>query len=79
MLNEHKTYTGTSYTITSALLMLAFVFGPAILYISRPFDFMSISLALLFSSLCVGLAWLNWRAHSELTIPSIVSSRPRTK
>jgi hypothetical protein len=79
MLNEQKTYTGTSYTITAALLMLAFVFSPAILYVSRPFNFASVSTALLFSGLCVGLAWLNWRAHSELTIPSIVSRKPRVK
>lgn len=79
MLNEQKTYTGTSYTITAALLMLAFIFSPAVLYVSRPFGFISISLALLFSGLCVGLAWLTRRAHSELTIPSILSPKPPIK
>ena len=35
MLNEQKTYTGTSYTITAALLMVAFIFSPAVLFVSR--------------------------------------------
>jgi hypothetical protein len=71
--------TGTQYTMTVALLVAAFVFSPAALLVSRPNGYGFLSLALIFSSLCVILAWINWKRNSELTIPSIATQSPRAK
>jgi DNA-binding transcriptional regulator of glucitol operon len=38
-----------------------------------------ILVAVSFSILCGALAWVQWRAHSELTVPSIATRPARTK
>jgi hypothetical protein len=56
--------TGSGYTKTVAYLMVAFIFSPAVLVVSRPVGLIAISLAIACSALCVALAWLNWRKFS---------------
>ena len=71
--------TGTGYTTTIAFLVVALIFSPAALIASRPFGYMSLSLAIVCSSLCVALAWVTWRKSSQLSIPSIMISRVDSK
>ena len=79
MFESHEKSTGTQYTLTVALLSLAFVFSPALLVLSNRFGYLPISLAVACSTLCVALAWLNWTRYSRLTIPSIEASQPNSK
>lgn len=79
MSNSQQKYTGTRYTTTVALLIVAFVFSPAVLTLSRPFGSVAISLAIACSALCLGFAWINWTRHSELTILSIASVSSRSR
>jgi uncharacterized membrane protein len=63
--------TGTSYTATAALLILAFIFVPAVLIVSRPVGDMSLLAAIVCSAICIGLARNGWMARSQLSIYSI--------
>jgi uncharacterized membrane protein len=65
--------TGTRYTTTFAFLVVAFVFSPAVLIISRPLGVVSVSLAIACSAACILLAWVNWKRSSQISIPSIAS------
>lgn len=78
MFQASEKSTGTGYTTTVAFLLVAFVFSPAVLIISRPFGYVSVSLAVACSAICVILAWVNWK-KSQLTIPSIEVSDGGTK
>lgn len=71
--------TGTEYTTTVAFLVLAFLFSPALLLLSGPLGYVSLTLAVACSVLCVSLAWLNWRKYSKLTIPSLETGRAKSK
>ena len=62
---------GTGYTTTAAYLAVAFIFSPALLVISRPLGFVSVSLAIGCSALCLAMAWANWKKSSQLSRPSI--------
>jgi hypothetical protein len=75
----YEKLTGTQYTGTAAMLILAFIFIPAALIFSRPLGYLSVFLAAAGSALCVVLAWLNWNRHSQLTIPSLEISNTRSK
>lgn len=70
--------TGTKYTTTVALLLVAFVLSPAVLMISRPFGYWAFSLAAACSALCATLAWFNWSRFSKLSIPTIMDGERRT-
>lgn len=63
--------TGTTYTTTVALLLVAFLFVPAVWAVSRPSGYLSMSVAIGCCLLCTGLAWVSWSRFSRLTIPSI--------
>jgi len=63
--------TGTEYTTTVAFLVVAFIFSPAILLFFRPMGYLSVSLAVVCSAICVVMAWVNWKKSSQLSIPSI--------
>jgi len=76
---ESQKPTGTGYTTTVALLAVAFIFSPAVLFMSRPFGYGFASLALACSALCTGLAWMNWKKSSRLSIPLIVSESASAK
>ncbi len=73
MFDSHLRSTGTQYTITAALLIVAFIFSPAVLMASRPVGYVSVSFAIACSTALVALAWMNWKKYSDLTIPSIVT------
>ena len=75
MLESYQKSTGTGYTTTVALLAVAFVFSPAVLFISRPFGYGAISLAVACSALCAGWAFLNWKKSSQLSMPSLATKR----
>jgi hypothetical protein len=62
---------GTSYTATAALLILAFIFIPALLIFSRPFGYLSLSAAIACSVICFALAAISWMKFSRLSISSI--------
>lgn len=63
--------TGTSYTATAALLILAFIVVPAVLIVSRPVGDMSVLAAIVCSAICIGLARNRWMTRSQLSICSI--------
>ena len=70
MFSSQEKSTGTDYTNAVALLSVAIIVSAAMLYISRPVSFVSISVAAAFSAVCVWLAWRSWKKNSQLTIPS---------
>jgi hypothetical protein len=76
--SEQKS-TGTQYTVTVAFLMVAFIFIPAVLLVSRPLGYVSVSIAVLCSGLCAAMAWLSWTKFSNLTVPSIAAQRSGQK
>ena len=69
-LDQNQKSIGTRYTSTVAFLVVAFIFSPAVLLVSRPFGYVSASLAIGCSALCATLAGFSWK-NSRLTIPSI--------
>ncbi|MBZ5674477.1 MAG: hypothetical protein LAP61_09550 [Acidobacteriia bacterium] len=75
MLESYQKSTGTGYTPTVALLAVAFVFSPALLFISRPFGYGAVTLAAACSTVCAGWAWINWKKSSQLSMPSIMTKR----
>jgi hypothetical protein len=79
MFDPYEKLIGTGYTSTVALLAVAFVFIPGALFISHPVGYVVVSLAVLCSALCVTFAWANWKKSSQLTMPSIVTQRERSK
>lgn len=79
MLVANEKSTGTSYTGTAALLILACVFIPAILIASRPIGYFSLAAGIIGSVICIGLARRNWMRSSQLSISSISAPPTRTK
>ena len=79
MSNPCQKHTGTTYAAPVALLVVAFVFSPAVLAVSRPFGYWPLSLAIVGSALCVALAWFNWTKSSQLSIPSIAAQGAKAK
>ena len=70
---------GSGYTTTVAYLAVAFIFSPAVLAVSRPVGYISVSLAIACSAVCIALAWVNWRKSSQLSIASTQSQRAAAK
>ena len=79
MFEPQSKTTGTQFTTTVALLLMAFVFIPAVLILSGRFGNLAFSLAAAGSGLCVVLAWFSWTKYSRLSIPSIEQPVTRTK
>ena len=79
MFESQQKYTGTSYTVTVALLLTAFLFTPMALLAAGTVNTLSLSLAIGCTMLCTSLAWFDWKNYSELTIPSIISPILQTK
>lgn len=75
MLDSQQLYAGTRYTTIGALLAAGVIFSPAMLVLARPIGYVSVSVAVACSTLCVALAWANLRWYSRLTIPSIAAPR----
>ncbi len=79
MFEAQQKSTGTTYTTVAALLVVAFVFIPTLLMVSRPFGYLSILLATACSGGCVILAWELWRKFSRLTMTSIAIQKGSAK
>jgi len=79
MFESQQKPTGTSYTTTAALLAVALVVSPAVLIISRPFGHIALGFAIGCSALCLGLAWVNWKTSSRVSIPSIETPKGKGK
>ena len=79
MLVANEKPTGTSYTTAVASLTVAFIFIPAVLMVSRPLGYISLSVGILCSVICTGLAWISWTKSLQLSISSIVYRRTDTK
>jgi hypothetical protein len=77
MFASQQKSTGTQYVITVALLAVAFIFSPAVLMVSRSFGYTGILSAVACSTLCVSLAWINWKKNSQLSIPSLETQRSK--
>ncbi|MDX1984515.1 MAG: hypothetical protein SFV51_29860 [Bryobacteraceae bacterium] len=75
MSDSQQLYAGTRYTTVGALLAAGVVFSPAMLLLATPVGYVSVSVAVACSTLCVALAWANLRWYSRLTIPSIATPR----
>lgn len=73
-----RRFTGTTYTATVALIVAALVFSPAVLIMSGRPHYGSISIAFVFSLVCLVLAWFSW-TRAQLTIASIHDAPPRSK
>ena len=79
MFDSNQKSTGTGYTTTVALLAVAFIFGPAVLFLSRPFGYVLASSVFACSAFCVAWAWVNWKRSSQLSIPSIAIQELKSK
>ena len=79
MFDSGQKPTGTAYTTAVALLIVAFIFSPAVLVVSRPLGYLSVSFAIASSALCVILAWFNWTRWSQISVPSIVTRGEQAK
>jgi hypothetical protein len=79
MFDAQQKSTGTGYTRTVTFLVIAFILIPAVLVVSRPLGYVSVSLAVAFSALCIALAWVTWKKSSQLSIPSIASQDVKSK
>lgn len=79
MFDAQQKATGTRYTTTVALLAVAFIFIPAVLFVSRPFRYISLFIAIACSVICVISAWRLWKRYSQLSITSIAVLDSRTK
>ena len=56
-----------------------FLFIPAGLIVSRPFGYVTLSLAIAGSAICVALAGIKWKKSSPLRSPSIAIREAVTK
>jgi hypothetical protein len=77
MFYSHEKSTGTRYTLTIALLVLGLFVSPVLLAVSRPVGYGFFALAAISSALCLGLAWVNWKRYSQLSIPTILAPPAR--
>jgi hypothetical protein len=50
-----------------------------VLILSRPVGYVSVSLAIACSALCVAISWVSWKWYSQLTIPSIEAPHARAE
>lgn len=73
MFEAQQKSSGTTTTV--AFLVVAFVFSPAILVVTRPLGYVTVSLAIACSAACVVLAWLNWKKSSRLDVPLIATKK----
>ena len=79
MFDTQQKSTGTGYTTTVAFLVVAFIFIPAALLFSGHFGYVSVSLAIACSALCLAMAWVTWRKLSQRSVPSIATQEGVTK
>lgn len=68
---SNEKLTGTSYAAPVALLILAFIFIPAILLASRPYGDIALAVAVGSGAICIGVARTKWMKSSELATCSV--------
>lgn len=73
MIDYRQKFADTQYASTVSLLILALVFSPAVLVLSRPFGGASVSFAAVFSALCIASAWFAWTRDSRRPRMSVVT------
>lgn len=71
MVESRQIVTGTAYTAPVALSVAGLVVIPAFLLFSGPLGYVSVSLAVAGSAVCMTLARIFWVRFSRLSIPSI--------
>jgi len=71
MFDSIEKSTETGYTKLVALLSVAFIFSPGVLFVLRPFGYLALFVAIAVSITCATLAWANWKKWPDLTSPSI--------
>jgi hypothetical protein len=69
---------GNRYTTTIGYLAVALIFIPALLVISRPVGYLSLSLAIGCSAVCLAIAWGNWK-KSQSSRPSRAGGKAAAK
>jgi hypothetical protein len=62
---------GTTQTTAIPWLVIAFIFIPAVLILSRSFGYLPLSVAIACSMTCLAVAWVNWRKYLRLTMRSV--------
>lgn len=72
MFDYEQKSSGSSYTTIVALLACAFIFSPAVLMASSPIGYVSLSVALSCSLVCIALAWVHWKKHSQSARRSLI-------
>ena len=77
MIDSHQKFADTQYSSTAALLIVATVFSPVVLILSRPLGQASIALAAVFSVACVAFAWVIWTKDSRRPKLSVVTQPSR--
>jgi hypothetical protein len=70
---------GAGYSTTVALLVVALIFGPLVLLVARPFSYLSLSMAVASSLLCLIWARVNWISSSRLSLHSIETQNGAAK
>ena len=79
MFDARQKRTETAYIATVTFLVIAFLFIPALMLVSRPLGYVSISLAIACGGVCVGLAWVNWKKSSQISIASLATRKAAAK
>lgn len=73
MTTIRQKYVETRHTTTVGLLVLGLVFSPAVLVLSRPLGGVSISLAAVFTALCIASARFAWARDTHQPRMSVVT------
>lgn len=66
--------TEREYTVTAALLSTALVVIPALILISQPVSYITISAGVAGSAACVAAAWVHWKRSGRTAI-ALVAKR----
>jgi len=77
MIDSTQKFADAEYSSTAALLIVALIFSPAVLILSRPLGQVSVSLALAFSCICIGFSWFVWAKDSHRPKLSVVTQPTR--
>ena len=79
MFQSTRTSVGTDYTPTAALVIMAILVIPALLFASGWPNPISAGTALTCSATLLTLAWFTWTRASRVSVVSIISTSPRSK
>lgn len=77
LIHSLQKFADTRYTSTVAFLLLAMIFSPAVLILTRPFGELSVTMAAVFSASCIALACVAWSKDSKRQLLSVVTQPTR--